>query len=83
MPPTERQIIIDLRRERDSERTARQMENAARAQETAAEKALTAAENTAKTKLKEALESIVITCNSLSLRSARVECKRIAEDALQ
>ena len=81
--PTEKQIIKDLRKERDGEKNARQMENGARKVESKAEKALTAAEKTSKIKFRDALESIVVACTGLSLREARVECKRIAEDALQ
>ena len=81
--PTERQIITDLRKERDSEKNARQMDNAAGKKAVAAEKALTAQEKTSKIKFSEALDSIVIACNGLSLREARLECKRIATDALK
>ena len=80
--PTERQIIIDLRKERDAAQNARQQGNAERVQELKAEKALTAQENVSKTKYKEALDAILIACNGLSLREARAECKRIATDAI-
>ena len=81
--PTERQIIKDLRKDRDAEKTARQIENGARREERKAETALLRAEKASKTKFREALDSILIACNGLSLREARTECKRIAEDALQ